>query len=373
MHHIEYENSYLTLLTGKEILNPYIVLKEVFKGSSSPVALQDELYELLTAIMRPNYWRSYQSPLVLYKKYKKLLRLFEAGWLIQKIRPEFDLSEKLSIPFKEVKVDEIKSQGFKPGSDPLTNEYQSLVQFYCSYSLSSLGREVYCLLFDGFMSGCTDGTYELDVYLIKQVQNMSELIRVLHTIGRYEQNTVLCPRDIDILNREKEALYARDNLHDYENDIYDFYEHSEKDEVRKALDISKGILRTENFWRLHGNPANILHYFHDFLFVLDYFWCDYKYIVEAGIDISTKWEIDSEVREELYNQGHKWIDRPWEFLHNQFEKDSIRGWRYRLERLLEDVLSNHNWGIFHVHDEVLYFIDSLLLLVDLLDYEPKEC
>ena len=79
MYHQESEDSYIALLSGKEIMDPYAVIKEVFKGSSSPAALQDELYELLILTLRPNYWMSYQSPLVLYKKYKKLLRLFEAG------------------------------------------------------------------------------------------------------------------------------------------------------------------------------------------------------------------------------------------------------------------------------------------------------
>lgn len=373
MYHQESEDSYIALLSGKEIMDPYAVVRESFKDSSSPVALQDELYELLTLTMRPNYWMSYPSPLVLYKKYKKIFRLFEAGWLIQMIRPEFDLSKKLSIPFKEIEVDQIKSQGFQASSDPLTNEYQSLVKFYSSYSISLLGRDITSLLYDGLMPSVTNCIYEVDGYFVEKVQAMCELIRVLHTIGRFEQNIVLSPRDIDVLTREKAKFFARNNLSDYEHGNNDIFKASDKEELTRALAIIREILSTENFWKLHGNPADILYYFIEYFYVIDYFWCHYQYIVKAGRDISTKWKYPKRVRRELHSQGHEWIDRPWEFLHDEFNKKSIHRWFHKTERLLMDVLSNRNFGTADEHSEVLSFLDELLLLADLLDYEPNEC
>lgn len=322
--------------------------------------------------MRPNYWISYSSPLVIYKKYKKIFRLFEAGWLIQRVRSEFDLSKKLSIPLKDFEVDKIKSQGFQDSSDSLTNEYQSLVKFYSSYPIPLLGRDLTSLLYDGFMPSVTNCIYEVDGYFVDKVQAMSELIRVLHTIGRIEQNVVLSSRDIDVLTKEKAKFYARNTLSDYEHGNNDIFKASNKDELTRALAYIREVLSTENFWKIHGNPADILYYFIEYFYVIDYFWCHYQYIVKAGRDISTQWKYPKHVRRELHSQGHEWIDRPWEFLYNEFRKNSILKWFHKTERLLMDVLSNRNFGTADEHREVLSFLDRLLLLATLLDYEPNE-
>lgn len=108
MHHVEYENNYITLLTEQEILNPYLVLEKLFVDFSSAEALQDEIFEILTIAIRRNYWLTYDSPLVLYKKYKKLVRLFEAGWLISKIRPVSCELENILIPYEEIEPVEPK-------------------------------------------------------------------------------------------------------------------------------------------------------------------------------------------------------------------------------------------------------------------------
>lgn len=71
MHHVEHNGSSITLLTEKEISNPFLVLKDTFKELSSAREIHDELFEILTLSIRRNYWMTYKSPLVIYKKYKK--------------------------------------------------------------------------------------------------------------------------------------------------------------------------------------------------------------------------------------------------------------------------------------------------------------
>jgi len=373
MHHVEYESSYITLLTEEEILNPYTVLEETFKEFSSPTHIQDELFEILTLAVRRNYWMTYDSPLIVYQKYKKLMRLFEAGWLIEKIRPDLDLCEKFSTPYKKIRVDKPKRERFKTNSDPITNGYQALVSVYSSDPLYSLRSDLFNLLFEGLMPTSVHYTYEFEGYMVKAVQQMNALISTLHAIDHHEQNNVLSPRDVEILTKERDEFKARDTLYDYDNDIYDLYSYSKKEEVIKAVRISKEILFTRNFWKLHGNPANILHYYHDFLFILDCYWGHYQYIVDQGMDINTKWKYPKEKKQELYGMGNKWIKRPWKYLHDQFEKKSIREWRRILELCLEVVLSNQRIGyrVDRDHDEILDFIDGLLFLEGLSKYEPE--
>lgn len=373
MHHVEYESSYITLLTEEEILNPYTVLEETFKEFSSPTHIQDELFEILTLAVRRNYWMTYDSPLIVYRKYKKLMRLFEAGWLIEKIRPSLDLFEKFSTPYKKIRVDKPKRERFKTNSDSITNCYQALVGIYSSDPLYSLRSDLFNLLFEGLMPTFVYYSYEFEGYMVKAVQQMNALISTLHTIDHHEQNNVLSPRDAEILTKERDEFKSRDTLYDYDNDMYDLYRNSKKEDLTKTLRISKEILFTKNFWKLHGNPANILHYYHDFLFILDCYWGHYQYILEQGMDINTKWKYPKDKKQELYGKGYKWIKRPWKYLHGQFKKKSIQEWRSLLELCLEDVLSNQQIGyrVDRDNDEILDFIDGIFFLEGLSKYEPE--
>ena len=373
MHHVEYESSYITLLTEEEILKPYSVLEETFKEFSSPTPIQDELFEILTLAVRRNYWTTYESPLVLYKKYKKLLRLLEAGWLIEKIRPDVNLNEMFHIPYKEIKINTPKTERFKTNPNPVINAYQTLIHAYNSAPLYSLRSDLFNLLFHGLMPSCVHYSYEFEGYMVKAAQQMNDLIFALHSIDHHEQNHVLSPRDVEILTKERDEFKARNTLYDYDNDINNLFLYSKKKVLTRSIRISKEILFTANFWKLHGNPGNILHYYHDFLFILESYWGHYQYIVEQGMDINTKWKYPKDKKEKLDRMGYKWIKRPWKYLHNQFEKKSIQEWRSMLELCLEDVLSNERIGYrFDCdHDEILDFIDGLLFFRGLSKYEPE--
>ncbi|QIH36282.1 hypothetical protein [Sphingobacterium sp. DR205] len=373
MHHVEYQGSYITLLTEKEILNPYSVLKKTFNEFSSPTHIQDELFEILTLAIRRNYWMTYESPLVIYKKYKKLLRLFEAGWLIEKIRPDLSLSEKFSISYTNIKIKTRERERIITNSDPISNAYQALVSIYSSDPLYSLRSDLFNLLFEGLMPTCVNYSCEFDDYMAKAVQQMNILISTLHIIDRHEQRNVLSPRDVEILTKERDKFIARDTLYDYDVDLYHVFRYSKKEDLITAILISKEILNTNNFWKLHGNPANILYYYHDLLFILDGYWGHYQNILEDGKDINTKWKYPKDKKQELYSMGYKWIKRPWKYLHDQFEKKSVQEWRGMLELCLEDVFSNRQIGyrVDRNNNEVLDFIRELLYLDELNAYEPK--
>ncbi|MCA5004797.1 hypothetical protein [Sphingobacterium bovistauri] len=372
MHHVEYENSYIVLLKEEEILNPFAVLKETFQEFSTATQIQNELYEIMTLAVRKNYWMTYESPLILYKKYKKLIRLIEAGWLIEKIRPDLDLLKKLSKPYKEIQVNTSKDSNQRQ-YDSLTNAYQTLISVYNSEPLFLLKNDLYNLLFEGLMPTAVHYTYEFEGYMARAVEQINELIISLHNIYNYEKDKILSDLDIEILSKERDEFIKRDTVYNYNGGYYDLYSYSIKEDVINAVAISKEILFTKNFWKFHGNPGNILHYYHDFLFILDCYSTHYKYILRKGIDINTKWKYPKEKREELFSKGYKWIKRPWKYLHNQFQKKSIYEWREFLELCLEDVLSNQQIGyrVDFDHNEMLDFIVALLFLQEISDYEPE--
>lgn len=371
MHHVDYESSYIALLKDEEILNPYIVLKETFKEFSSPINLQDELFEIFTLAIRRNYWITYESPLILYNKYRQLIRLFEAGWLIQKIRPDLDLSEKFIIPYKKIQFNKSRREGVNNNIDSIRIAYQSLVSIYSSETLSSLRIDLYSILFEGLTPTCVNHSFE--VYMVDVIEHMNALISTLYIIGHNERGNLLSSQDIHILNKELDKFKSRDTLFDYDGDIYYVFRNSKNEDLLNTIEISKGILNTSNFWKLNGNPANILYYYHDFLFILDSYWLHYKFLMDENVDVNIKWKYPKDKKEEILGVKYKWIKKPWRYLHEKFEMKSIHEWRNMLEECLEDVLSNVKVGYkSHQNDsEILDFIESLIFLQELSNYEPE--
>lgn len=375
MHHVEYESDNITLLTAGEILNPFAVLEEVFQEWSSPVHLQDELFELFALAVRKNYWLTYDSPLIVYRKYKKLMRLFEAGWLIEKIRPDHALSEKLIIPYNQIETD-TSTKGRKEsvtGIDHISQAYKIVINVYSGMPLQALRSDLFNLLFEGLMPTCVKYAVEFDAYVVESLKQMDSLIQALHIIDQHEQINTLSPKDIEILTKEKNEFNARQTLYDYHHDIYHLYEYSAKEDLTKALKIARGVVYKDGFWKLHGNPANMLYYFHDFLFVLESYWVCNQEIMAQETDINTKWKYPDDKKTAIYRIIRKRIKKPWKYLRRQFEKKTLSEWRNMLECCLEDVLSNQavKVGKWSQYDEVLDFVAVLLVFNDILKYEPE--
>lgn len=373
MHHIKYESNFTIFLTEEEILNPYSILEETFKENSSPTQIQDELYEILVLAVRENYWKNYDSPLVLYKMCKKLIRLLEAGWLIQKLGREHTLSENIPIPYKKIKIDNKKKEKFKKQSDSTVTAYLELVNVYNEEPLYSVRLELFNLFFKGLKPTTFINQYAFEEYIMDAFQKIDIMIKTLQIIYNHKQTKALSVREIEKLTLEKDKFKARDTIYKYEHGIDYLFTLSNKEEVIKAIPISKKILARKNFWKLHDNPANILHYYHDFLFALDFYWSHYQYLVKNGIDINTKWEYTKAEKQELDGKGYKWIKKPGNYLEDQFKKKPLQEWQGMLERCLEDVLSNQKIKkeTRRDHEEILDFIDGLLFLEGLSYYELK--
>lgn len=372
MHHVEYENNYITLLTKQEILNPYLVLENLFIDFSSAEALQNELFEILTIAIRRNYWLTYDSPLVLYKKYKKLVRLFEAGWLISKIRPASFVHENLLNPYDQIEASVPKRKIIETTKDVVSEGYRIVIFSYNSSSLDTIRSDLFYLLFEGLMPTCVKYSDEIDEYYFRMMQQMNDLISALQTVYHYEKDNILSESDMTVLKTMCDEFISRESFFDYNSDLQGGLSYTNKEEVKNALVISRKILFTTNFWKLHGNPGNILYYYHDFLFILDSYWMHYLELCNEDADFNTKWKYPEEKKNELHRSGYEWIKRPWKLLHDNFEKRSIHEWRNLLEKCLEDVLSNRFVG--HSTDshneDVLRFINSLLFLESLQEYEP---
>src|SRR5690606_36225750 len=113
MHRVHYDSDYITLLSDSEILQPIKVLEQTFRRYRSPEHTSDQLYEILIASARGAHWKKYASPLILYKKYKQIVRLIEAAWLIDKNKENYGFvpqEHRTEIPQKESDKNDISAQ-----------------------------------------------------------------------------------------------------------------------------------------------------------------------------------------------------------------------------------------------------------------------
>lgn len=374
MHHLEYGKNYVTLLTDEEILDPFIVLKEIFEELSSPKHLIDELFEIAIVTLRTEYWRTYDSPLLLYRKYKKIVRLFEAGWLISKIRPDYINQEAASLPYKQIPI-ETRGRKIKNAPiDPLSSAHNVLIRsFQQKDKLYAYRGDLFDFLFEGLAPTCVTYDFGFEGYLIDQLHEMDALIGALHYLYSQEKGNVLSSGDKELLTEERDLFLSRGSMFVYGHDISQLKEYSTKEDLVNTLSLIREILHETNFWKLHGNPGNVLYHFHDFLFVLEYYWAYLQQLIADGADLSKRWEYPQEERSEIYQITRKWVNKPWKYLRRQFEKKPLAEWRALLERCLEDVLSNQRieYDIKIQYDDVLDFVTVLLVFNDIMQYEPE--
>lgn len=373
MHHVLYQNNYITLLRDDEILNPFQILTDAFEGAATAEETCDELFEIFTSSVRKNYWLRHKSPLIPYRKYKKLIRLIEAGWLIGKIRPTRDTNERFLVPLTETEIDQSGEACFAKEVELKADPYRTLIHVYHHFPLYAIRHAVHQYFFQGLNPSCWIDPFFIDSYQIALMRNIDALIHVLYSIYKTEKGVTLSREELKTLRKKRRSFRSRETRYDYHTEIDYFHDYSEPEELLNAIAITNQILSTDGFWKLHDNPGNMTYYFHDFLFLLDHYWVYYRSIRGSGIDIQSKWDYPKELNRDG-SEDNLWMKRPWQYLENQFVKKSIHRWRHDLDNCLEDVLSNKGKGFDRVrrHNDVLGFVARLIELNALTKYQPIE-
>lgn len=202
---------------------------------------------------------------------------------------------------------------------------------------------------------------------------MEELIRALHTLYKEERLFVLSENENKLLLQEKEHFLSKETRYEYAYDITDLTTFSSKESLANMLKVTLDVFYKSNFWITHSNPGNVLYHYHDFHFVLEYYWCYLLNVKEEGRDINTKWEYPKNSRAAIYKILGNRMNKPWKYLNRQFEKRSLEQWRLMLERCMIDVLSNQKIDDDNSKEytELLNFLTVLLEFNDILQYEPK--
>lgn len=370
MENIDYEAICLTKLSTNDFENPFLALRQMFEVGSAE-DLQDECWEIFTLAFRSYYWISYSSPLEAYRKYKKILRLLEIGWLIYNIRPSYSTRGIVADTFpSESDVLSIKDlDGPIDGS----NVYRFLIKLYNENMLICYKMDLFDIMLVGLNTSNERGESNISEVLLGRFKELNALIAVLHTISLNESDHKITDVDLMTLKKIEENQGKSDGCLIYDSDLRDIIgRYTQKEDMLLVLKSSEFILYQSNYWKWHNNPGSILYYFQHFLFMLEIFWL-YVSKNDGNIAIEkARWNIPEERARNLFGICNEEVEQPWEYLKDRFNAVPISQWRHNLREWQEALLSNKE---FNYSDTLKFrslqkFLVILIEIADLADYLP---
>ena len=362
MHHVHHLGNYITLLNEQEILKPISIIEELFKNQVNAEKIVDEVTEIFVSSLRIKYWMNYNSPLVLYEKYKKIIRFLEASWLIsltQAVESEGKADDLI------IERDSIIQSNLCYGQA----NYSNLKEVFSQFSLCFLKAEVYDYFFIGLNPNCTDYPYneDHDLSVLHALYQLIELSYELCISGNHRHKPVLSEK---ILFSELEAFSNRETVYDYNCSLNEVFDQTPKNELLSGIKLVLEILPTANFWIENGNPGNLVHYFHDYLYLLDEFWITFLIAKVSDVDLSIPWQFPNDILIGLDISKNQWILDPWHYLQSQFKYRPIENWRKLLDECLVTVLSNRKCNIKKQKYflQTISFIRNLIYLTEIESY-----
>ncbi|MGJ1430787.1 hypothetical protein ACR79M_04410 [Sphingobacterium spiritivorum] len=374
MRHYTYDINYTLLLTDEEIRNPFTVLDDVFGDTSSCFRMQEHLWDLVTVAMRPHYWARYDSPLKICNLYKSILRLIEAGWLISLVRPEQEIRASLSDKFMAKQTDPKRPVIKSLEQHALPNAYKIVLQSYREDKLFSVRIDLFEFLFEGLHPTCVEYSPSLNEYLVDRYHYLSRLIDALYIIHDQEKRRECSAEDLLILEKyQQDDTAGIRQIHIYQHQLTDMFTYSEKEDLQHALSSSYKVLYHNDFWKYHHDPANVLHYFHDFIFIIDSAYVFLQHSISSNTDPELEWNIPAHILQEITLQTVKEGKKPLKYLSEMFGTRTRKEWREELMKWEEAVLSNKKvpYEQKSIYKEVQQFLAGLLEFITLLPYAPK--
>ena len=335
MHRVHSNNDYIVLLNDAEILNPFAALAKILKKFRSVERASDELYEILIASFRSGQWKKHESPLLLYKKFRHIIKLIEVAWLINKNRNGL-FSDDLIPAYASFQGGEEKSLCIQ---DEFSSALLNLEKIFCSNTMCVLKS----VLYEFFLLGLEPSDIEhldLELQNVEVFRSIDELINTVYKL--HELSSAL---QGPIFNRSKWDEYLkehkmRDTIYDYDYGLDEIFYLTSKDKLLSGISISIEILNAEGYWKSHEHPGNIIPLFYEYLFLIDEFWRTWLGALEAKIDLSVPWKYPKNVQKSLKSIKRLNLTHAWTFLANKFAKKDITYWYKLWEGCLQTQLSD---------------------------------
>lgn len=378
MQHLDEDQSYITLLSKREILDPFAVLHTEFCEHPTVITYLDKLFDMVTITVRKGYWRLYDSPASLYRSYLSITRVLEAGWLISKIMSGYKEIAQISLPFEF---------RYRDSSFGKYHDDNAQYSFYegANILLEGLYIEENALfryrdyLYRMFFEGLEPSEYmwfgefdRLSLFVLDELEALICLLHHLYSSGCYRRvskskKKLLEEELLTVQTRQARYLYQKSfNLYKLKT------ESSSREELYEAVKAARFALAKKDYWKFHGEPGNTLLRFDDLLFLLEYFYDYFSQLKLKGVDMNLNWNYPSRFHKEIYQHAGRELNNPLRYLDEQFSQRNLEQWRSLLDACLNSVLDNaipDSRGM-EQYSELLDFLCVLITLIDIIEYEP---
>ena len=370
MNHIKYGDDRISYLTKEEILNPFLILG-IFDGKASDDDVQEVCWTIFSSAMRPSYWMKFESPLYLYECFKQIIRLIEASYLIMQIRPNYveKVKHAASGLNSITQVDKEYSQSL---IETRLEAYQLLTKVNSQNGFYCIKLDLYDVLFETLEPDCVDHYSSIHEFFYDTYQDINKIIRSLFVLSSSDTEKYLSVHDITILKEYEEFGIDMDSTRfGYSDTIYEILEGESAKELISIANQARTIIGENNYWRTHRNPANVLYYFHEFLFIIESFHEFIKHTPGITELAEMRWHIPKERLETIHNLSLKQMKRPFKYVLKQFSEKPLSRWRSTLERWKQVALSNHCAPeMLEEVTEIHEFIVRLIEIASVLEYQP---
>lgn len=340
---MEFGNRKLSYLKENEILDPFIVLKEMFKKHPSCESIQDEFWELITVAFRRNYWMQYKSPKVIYQKYLKMTRLFEAGLLIAKIRPSYTIRHNFIIENKSFELAPENSKAAHTQT-PLETAYLELLQWNDHRCVGEHHFEMMNILYHALEATILNYADWFE-YTYSFHDKFSRLIFSLFTIFQSERDFKLTKSDKKILRKYKnDALDSNTPQFQYDDNFGPYAELLNPEyNVCNDLIYLRDISFKRSYWSINGNPGNVLRYFDEFQYLLETF-IEFHEILEPE-EKQLEWDIPENFLKGIKYFPKEHLKFPLNYLDKEIHSKPLHVWRDLLESWKLDALEGASYNI----------------------------
>lgn len=369
MYHLKYDSLAISYLSDNEINNPFLVLNESFARVSSPDDVLEDLYEIWVCAMWNERWVKHKSPAHLYKIFKKIVRLMEAAWIIN----TFDSLHLFHDSYRQTERYAFQQYDQHHCRDCL-HESQHLSHLLSENPLIDLKFALYDLTCLSLHSKQTREKINLDSFYFEAMQTVHYLIEIIFQLFKKFKNNFGGPFENRRYLKTLKKIERKNLLYRYHTKIEDFVKHRKIGESMEAIGLVEQANMQVGFWRIYRTPGDMLHYFHDFQFLIDYFSHHLTTIKCKRIAINTEWPLPERIINKIRNEGTIWMLTPWQYLDDQFAAKSRNDWQVLLERFLIETLSNKvriRQTFNNTNDQLLVFLKNLTKLEAIVQYAPK--
>ncbi|WP_400263275.1 hypothetical protein ACFX5U_09555 [Sphingobacterium sp. SG20118] len=370
MGYFDYSNSYMCQLKEEDYKDPFLFLSHVFKDADSAEQIQEECWEIFTLAFKPYLWKAYESPLIIYKKFKQMIRLLELGSLISTIRPtHYAIKGQMLASFPYRDNNDVHNSLIS--KEKIQDTYNTLIESYADDMLRFYRMVLFQILLAGFdhkgqlNDTCLGEMLFLRFRAIREIVNCLFIIHLHEKVHRHFHSYV--PQYRQTIGHTVERSYTTDH------DIYGIIDGATTiPHMHEQLKVSHKILLESNYWKTHDDPGTVLVRFQYFRNIIETFYLHFMTISDADFTIDVDWPIPEKQQKALNKMAKEVVRNPWRYFEHKLKEKPLACWLKGVDEWEEAILSNEASApsfIQHI-DVVKTFLATLIVIADLMVYEP---